>query len=150
MRTNEAYAELKHFKQLKFTIMEMTARLTGDAKISTLKNEKQVVNFSVAINDSYKAKGSTEPTKIVTYVQCNYWVNPGIAQYLTKGSLVELQGRVGVNAYMGKDGEAKATLTFHVNNIKLHGKSNGSGAETTAPVVPAATAGASVGDDLPF
>ena len=33
----------------------MTARLTGDAKISTLKNDKQVVNFSVAINDSYKA-----------------------------------------------------------------------------------------------
>lgn len=38
--------------------MEMTARLTGDAKISTLKNDKQVVNFSVAINDSYKAKRS--------------------------------------------------------------------------------------------
>ena len=59
--------------------MEMTARLTGDAKISTLKNDKQVVNFNVAINDSYKAKGSAEPTKIVTYVQCDYWVNPGIA-----------------------------------------------------------------------
>ena len=29
--------------------MEMTARLTGDAKISTLKNDKQVVNFNVAI-----------------------------------------------------------------------------------------------------
>jgi single-strand DNA-binding protein len=44
--------------------MEITARLTGDAKISTLKNDRQVVNFSVAINDSYKSKGSTEPTKI--------------------------------------------------------------------------------------
>ena len=51
--------------------MEMTARLTGDAKISTLKNDKQVVNFNVAINDSYKAKGSAETTKIVTYVQCD-------------------------------------------------------------------------------
>ena len=66
--------------------MEMTARLTGDAKISTLKNEKQVVNFNVAINDSDIAKGSNEPTKIVTYMQCNYWVNPGVAQYLTKGT----------------------------------------------------------------
>ena len=101
--------------------MEMTARLTGDAKISTLKNDKQVVNFNVAINDRYKAKGSSEPTKIVTYVQCDYLVNLGVAQYLTKGTLVELQGRVGLNAYIGKDGEAKATLTFHVNTIKLHG-----------------------------
>jgi single-strand DNA-binding protein len=74
--------------------MEMTARLTGDAKLSTLKNEKQVVNFNIALKDRYKAKGSKETTKIVTYVQCDYWVNPGIAPYLTKGTLVELQGRI--------------------------------------------------------
>ena len=127
--------------------MEMTARLTGDAKISTLKNDKQVVNFSVAINDSYKAKGSNEPTKIVTYVQCDYWVNPGVAQWLTKGTLVELQGRVGVNAYIGKDGEAKATLTFHVNTIKLHGKA---GTTNETAVNQMAEAIASPTDDLPF
>jgi single-strand DNA-binding protein len=127
--------------------MEMTARLTGDAKLSTLKNEKQVVNFNVAINDSYKAKGSNETTKIVTYVQCNYWVNPGIAQYLTKGTLVELQGRVGVNSYTGKDGLAKAVLTFHVNSIKLHGSSNPKNEATTKTTEPAK---AEATDDLPF
>jgi len=127
--------------------MEMTARLTGDAKISTLKNDRKVVNFSVAINDSYKAKGSNEPTKIVTYVQCNYWVNPGIAQYLTKGTLVELQGRVGVNGYTGKDGEAKATLTFHVNTIKLHGNA---GTKDEVPVKENIAAILEPADDLPF
>lgn len=127
--------------------MEMTARLTGDGKISTLKNEKQVVNFNVALNDSYKAKGSNETTKIVTYVQCDYWVNPGIAQYLTKGSLVELQGRIGVNAYTGKDGEAKATLTFHVNTIKLHGSGNQK--NETPATIPERTK-EPVADDLPF
>ena len=58
--------------------MEMTARLTGDEKIGVLKNDKKVVNFNVAINDSYKAKGSNEPTKVVTYVQCDYWVTPAL------------------------------------------------------------------------
>ena len=127
--------------------MEMTARLTGDAKISTLKNEKQVVNFNVAINDRYKAKGSNETIKMVTYVQCDYWVNPGIAQYLTKGSLVELQGRIGVNAYTGKEGEAKATLTFHVNTIKLHGSSSPKNETPPASKEPAKEPTA---DDLPF
>jgi single-strand DNA-binding protein len=127
--------------------MEMTARLTGDAKISTLKNDRQVVNFSVAINDSYKAKGSNEVTKVVTYVQCDYWVNPGIAIYLTKGTLVELQGRIGVSAYTGKDGEAKATLTFHVNTIKLHGKTS---AKDEAPVKENTAAVLEPADDLPF
>lgn len=127
--------------------MEMTARLTGDAKLTTLKNDRQVVNFSVAINDSYKAKGSNEPTKIVTYVQCDYWVNPGVARYLTKGTLVELQGRVGVNDYTGKDGEAKAALTFHVNTIKLHGKRN---TNDEIPVKANAEAVVEPTDDLPF
>jgi single-strand DNA-binding protein len=54
--------------------MEITARLTGDAIVSTLKNKKQVLNFNVAINDSYRPKGSTESTKTVTYVQCSYWI----------------------------------------------------------------------------
>ena len=127
--------------------MEMTARLTGDAKISTLKNDRQVVNFNVAMNDSYKAKGSSETTKIVTYVQCDYWVNPGVAQYLTKGTLVELQGRVGVNAYTSKDGEAKATLTFHVNTIKLHGSTS---VKKETAVKTNAEALAVPADDLPF
>ncbi|MEO6730741.1 MAG: single-stranded DNA-binding protein [Ferruginibacter sp.] len=125
----------------------MTARLTGDAKLSILKNEKQVVNFNVALNDSYKAKGSNETIKIVTYVQCDYWVNPGIAQYLTKGTLVELQGRIGVNAYTGKDGEAKGVLTFHVNTIKLHGSGSQKNDASSHTIEPAKELAAG---DLPF
>lgn len=101
--------------------MEIIARLTGDALVKTTKNERQVVNFSVAINDSYKQKGATEVTKVVTYVDCSYWGHAGIAAYLTKGTTVELYGRIGVNAYVNGQGEAKANLRFHVNNIKLHG-----------------------------
>jgi single-strand DNA-binding protein len=127
--------------------MEITARLTGDATISTLKNDKEVVNFNVAINDSYRPKGSTEITKTVTYVQCSYWVNSTIAKYLTKGTLVELQGRIGVTGYIAKDGTAKGSLTFHVNTIKLHGKSNST---NQAPVVPITSPTMEPADDLPF
>ena len=33
---------------------------------------------------------------------------------------MELFGRVGVNVYNDMKGEAKGSLTFHVNNIKIH------------------------------
>ncbi len=122
----------------------MTARLTADAKLFTVKNDKQVVNFNVAINDSYKPKGSSEVKKIVTYVQCAYWMHPGIAKFLTKGTVVEMQGRIGVNAYKNMDGEARASLQFHVNSIKFHGGSKPM-ATTTAPK----TAN-EANDDLPF
>lgn len=130
--------------------MELTARLTGDAKVHTLKDERQVVNFNVAINDSYKPKGSSEAKKTVTYVQCAYWVNPAIAQYLTKGTLVELYGRIGVNPYKAIDGEAKASLTFHVNNIKLHGGGKAANKPTAAAPVTNANDLLEPLDDLPF
>jgi single-strand DNA-binding protein len=129
--------------------MEMTARLTGDAKISNLQSGKQVVNFNVAINDSYKSKATGEVTKIVTYVQCDYWVNPGVAQFLTKGTLVELQGRIGVNAYTGKEGEPKAALTLHVNTIKLHGGKTPQPVSVSAEKILVAENAAAT-DDLPF
>jgi single-strand DNA-binding protein len=130
--------------------MEIIGRLTADANVSETKAGKKVVNFSIAINDTYKTKDSEEVKKITTYVNCAYWINTGIATYLTKGSLVECAGRIGVNTWMGKEGDAKATLTFHVNNIKLHGKSKGS--ITTTPIIaPIVTApAAAVAGDLPF
>ncbi len=131
--------------------MEIIARLTADAAVKTLKDERQVVNFSVAINDSYKAKGSDQVTKVVTYVDCSYWSNPGIAQYLTKGTLVELYGRISVNAYTNMQGEAKATLRFHVNQIKLHG--GGKKGETAPSPQPANVVAGELTeplDDLPF
>lgn len=104
--------------------MELVGRLTADAKVSTLKNDRRVVNFSIAINDSYKPKGSEMVTKITTFVNCSYWINPAVAKHLTKSTLVELSGRIGVNAWTNAEGEAKASITFHVDGIKLHGKSN--------------------------
>ena len=47
--------------------MEIIGRVTADATISETKAGKKVVNFSIAINDTYKPKGSTEVQKIVTY-----------------------------------------------------------------------------------
>ncbi len=126
--------------------MELTGRITNDAKCSTLKDGRQVVNFSVAVNDSYKPKDSEVAAKVATFFNCSYWMNPGIAAYLTKGTLVECFGRISVNTWTNAEGEAKASLNFHVNSIKLHGKSITAGKET----VPAATSITEPLEDLPF
>jgi single-strand DNA-binding protein len=36
--------------------MNITGRVTRDAQVRTLSDSRQVVNFSVAINESYKNK----------------------------------------------------------------------------------------------
>ena len=98
----------------------IVGRITRNAEINTLKNDKQVVNFSVAINDSYKTKQG-EKKEQTTYYNCSYWTNAKIAEYLTKGTLVELSGRISSNAWIGKDGEIKSGLNFNTSRIKFHG-----------------------------
>lgn len=127
--------------------MEIIGRLTADATVNTLKDGREVVNFSIAINDRFKAKDQQEVTKVVTYVNCSYWSKPAIAPHLLKGNIVELFGRIGVNTWTNMNGEARATLTFHVNTIKLHGGNNAIKKETTKPSTDEKEG---VGEDLPF
>jgi len=87
--------------------MELVGRITKDAVINQLKDERKVVNFSIAVNDYYKPKNSEEGVKITTYVNCSYWISSKIAERLTKGTLAEIAGRIYINAYKGADGEAK-------------------------------------------
>jgi len=100
--------------------MEITGRVTADAIVRSLSGDKQVVNFSVAVNDSYKPKDGERVTH-TEFFDCSYWIGAGIAQYLTKGSIVELSGRLSTRAWINAEGEAKAGLNFHTSKITLHG-----------------------------
>ena len=128
--------------------MEIVGRITKDAVVNQLKDERKVVNFSIAVNDYYKPKNSEEGIKITTYINCSYWISTKIAERLTKGTLAEISGRIYVNAYRGADGEAKASLNCHVNNIKIHAIVKQETASSQSETI--SKTAEEVGDDLPF
>ncbi|WP_316739166.1 single-stranded DNA-binding protein [Pedobacter aquatilis] len=99
--------------------MEITGRLTADAVVRKVNEDKKVVRFSIALNDSYRS--GDERKEVTTFIECAYWRNEGIAEYLNKGNLVQVYGRIGVNAYLSGNNEPKASITFHVSEIKLFG-----------------------------
>lgn len=121
--------------------MVLIGRLTKDAVVSQLKNDRKVVNFIVAVNDGYKPKGKDTWETITTFITCAYWINPKIAERLKKGNLVELTGRLYVNAYTDMQGNAKASINCHVDAIKIHQQMKQNG--TTETLI-------AVKDDLPF
>jgi len=131
--------------------MEITGRLTADAKLNTLQDERQVVSFTLVQNDNFKTKGG-EKKQVATYFDCSYWISPKVADKLKKGTIVLLYGRIGINAWNNMQGEAKASLTFHTNNIKFigGGKSNAASTEQQeegqTDVIPTPE----TKDDLPF
>lgn len=139
--------------------MEITGRVTADAQVRTLSEGRQVVNFSVAVSDNYKAKNGERVTQ-TEFFDCSYWIGTGIAPYLTKGKVVELAGRVSARAWVDSEGNAKAGLNFHTSKITLHGggqsatdsagkpqESKAAAMEVTAEVVQGKE---EQHDDLPF
>ncbi len=124
--------------------MELTGRVTADATVTKTKSGKKVVNFSIAINDRYKPKDSEEWKQLTTFVSCSYWRSETIAASIKKGMLVEVAGRISVSAWVNMKGEAKGTLNFHVNSIKLHSKASAESKPVEANTITEPV------DDLPF
>lgn len=133
--------------------MEITGRLTANAAVRNAKGEKKVTGFTIAMNRTYKKDG--EKKTITTYVDCSYWINSGVAEYLKKGTLVQLYGDIDVNAWMDRDGNAKGRLTFHTQTIKILAQPGKGTAEVSVTADPKAKSKASATgtpdeDDLPF
>jgi single-strand DNA-binding protein len=133
------------FNNQKSKAMEIIGRVTADAKVKALPHEREVVNFSIAINDSYKPKGAKEAKKVVTYVDCSYWLGTNIAQYITKGTIIQLSGSIAARAWVDSNNEPRAGLNFHVNMIKLHGGGKQDSVITEPPIENVSPV-----DDLPF
>ncbi|QES88941.1 single-stranded DNA-binding protein [Rhizosphaericola mali] len=140
--------------------MEITGRLTRDAQVRTTQTDKEVVGFTIAINDSYRKKGATEVTQLVTYIDCSYRRSAAIATYLTKGTIVQLSGRLNEpRIWQDMEGTPRANLSFTVGEIKILGggtKSNGGSTQETKLTKDSKAAQAvavptdAVADDLPF
>lgn len=121
--------------------MEITGRLTSDAKIKKTKDHRELVAFTIVVNDYYKTKEG-EKKDMTTFINCSYWLSTKIAPHLTKSSIVTVTGRIDMNVYKDRDGEVRAFLVFHVNAIKIVSKARSG--STIVAEVPDGT------DDLPF
>ena len=56
--------------------MVLIGRLTKDAVVAQLKDERKVVNFTFVVNDYYKPKNSDKGVTVTIYVNCAYWISP--------------------------------------------------------------------------
>ena len=92
----------------------------NDAVIKEV-GDKNVINFNVAVDQSYKSKDGKKVEKTV-WVECSLWNAEKISKYIKKGVHVYIDGVPGVNGYTSKEGEAKANHTCQVDNIQLLSK----------------------------
>ena len=77
---------------------------------------KTVCNFTLAANSG--RKGADRST---TYFKCSAWEAKAdlCSRYVVKGKLMAIVGTVGSQAYMGKDGKPRSSLTLTIDNLEF-------------------------------
>lgn len=98
--------------------MLFTGRLTGNAAVKTVKDNKTLIEFTVALNQKWKNKAGEKKEKSV-FVDCTYWRNTGLAEYLGKGAVVEISGWVEAEAYQSTTRGLQSRLVCTCDTIKL-------------------------------
>ncbi|HNA19246.1 MAG TPA: single-stranded DNA-binding protein [Chitinophagaceae bacterium] len=139
--------------------MQVIGRLGKDCVVNTV-NGKNVMNFTLAHSEKFKdSQGNTQEKTI--WVDCAYWSDrTALAQYLTKGTQVFVEGQPEARSFQRNDGTPGSSLSLRVREVQLLGSKNDSTGGTSAYQAPAANTNAGVVsapvetteqvDDLPF
>ena len=96
--------------------------LTADPEIRTMPNGEQAANFSIALNERYKAKDgnvveNVEYVRIVLYRR----LAEIAGQYLTKGSQVYIEGRLKTRKWQDSNGQDRYTTEIQGDNLQMLG-----------------------------
>ena len=96
--------------------------LTADPEIRTMPNGEQVANFSIALNERYKAKDgnvveNVEYVRIVLYRR----LAEIAGQYLHKGSQVYIEGRLKTRKWQDNNGQDRYTTEIQGDNLQMLG-----------------------------
>lgn len=97
-----------------FNRVILIGRLTADPELRYTPSGSAVCNFSVAVQRKYNREE-------VDFINIAVWGKMGevCAQYLTKGRLVGLEGRLRIDNYTDKNGNKRKGASVITDDIKF-------------------------------
>ncbi len=126
---------------MSFQKIIVAGNLGGDAELKVVKGDKELLKFRLAQSDRF--------TQQTNWFQVEYWRGGKIAEYLTKGAQVIVEGRVRLEQWEGSNGKPGAALVITADDVRLIGGRGGaSGGAARSPVN--AAAGEVCDDEIPF
>lgn len=110
---------------------ELIGNIGRDPETKTLPSGTPVTNVSVATNEKWTDKTTGEKKEKTVWFRLAFFgkAAENAAQYCRKGGRLFAAGTIESRAYMGEDGEPRATLELRVSEWKLLGSSNGAARE---------------------
>ena len=130
----------------------LVGRLTRDPELRTLPSGKPVANFVVATNE-YRGNGAAERTEYHNLVAWDRLAEI-CGQYLNKGKLIYIEGRLQTRSWEDKDGNKRYTTEIRADNmVMLSGKPEDTRGEKGAAAAASSDSSIEPGitdDDIPF
>ena len=95
-----------------------------DPELRYTQSGVAVCDFSVAVSRRWTDKNTNEQREETTWFKVSAWRNLAeiASQYVRKGKQVMVAGRVNASAFIGQDGQARASLELTANDLQLLGR----------------------------
>lgn len=124
----------------------LIGRLTKDPELRYTQSGKAVCTFTLAVDRPYLANNGNREADFINIVVWNKTAE-NCAQYLAKGKLAAVDGRLQIRSYDGQDGQRRYVTEVIADNVRfLSPKSEGSQQEAWI----GDSGYNSPADDLPF
>jgi single-strand DNA-binding protein len=130
--------------------------LGRDPELRYTQDGTAVCNFSVATTERRKDR-SGEMQDVTTWFRVNVWRRQAEVanQYLKKGRLVYVEGRLSQSEYQDREGQTRTSLEIHASDIQFIGsRGDEAGSQPEARPAragnPVEAAGPISDDDIPF
>jgi single-strand DNA-binding protein len=132
----------------------LIGRATRDPELRYTKNDTAVSNFELAVDRPTTNQAGERETD---FIRCVAWQKTAetAANYLRKGRLIAVEGRLQIRSYETQDGQKRRVPEVILNSIQFLDSNNQNRNEQPTPVaatanVPVNEAPAPIEDDLPF
>ena len=133
-----------------FNKVLLMGNLTRDPELRYTASGAAVASFGLAVNRKFKQ--GEEWKDEVCFVDITVWAKQGenCAQYLNKGSLVFLEGRLNYQTWEADGGQKRSKLEVVANNVQFLGSKQPPDQEGTSPPKPTDITPDNNGPDIPF
>jgi single-strand DNA-binding protein len=120
----------------------LVGNLGRDAETKFTPSGAAVTKFAVATTRSWKDQQSNEWKEETNWTNVVLWRQENLANYLTKGKQVYVEGRLQTRSYDDKDGKKVCTTEVVAEDVILLGGRSESGGVHESPAVATKAGGA--------
>ena len=122
----------------------LIGNLTRDPELKSLPSGQAVANFGLATNRTWKGKDGSQQKQAEFHNIVMFGRLAEIAkQYLAKGSMIMVEGRIQTRSWQGQDGQKKQRTEIVAEAMQMGPRNQGGGKapvkEEETPVEPLAT-----------